>query len=263
MFLGASFFYCIPRIIPLNLSKSYTMVKVALITGSAVRIGRELACHLAANGWNLALHFNSSKREIMLLENELRSVYPNQCFKVFRADLGMIDQVSMLVKQVIERMGSLDLLINNASVFVPGSLKFLTNNQLISHNMINYITPVILIRDFANSSANGLIINIADTRITTNRSDYMAYSLSKKGVWDLTKMAALELGPNFRVNAIAPGAVLPPVGKNRMYLEKIAGNTPMKVPPGVISILKTVDYMIDNQDLTGQIIYCDGGSHLM
>ena len=193
------------------------MAKVALITGSAVRIGREIACHLAAKGWNLALHFNSSKKEVLLLEDELKSGYPHQCFKVFRADLGMVDHVSLLVNQVIERMGSLDLLINNASVFVPGSLKVTTNEQLISHNMINYIAPVILIRDFANSSANGLIINITDTRITTNRGDYMAYSLSKKGVWDLTKMAALELGPNFRVNAIAPGAVLPPVGKNRIY----------------------------------------------
>ena len=239
------------------------MSKVALVTGSAVRIGREIASHLAEKGWELALHFSSSTKEIHSFLSELRLRFPDLRFEIFRANLGELEEAENLVHQVIEGLGSLDLLINNASVFVPGSLKVTTNEQLISHNMVNYITPVILIRDFANSSANGLIINITDTRITTNRGDYMAYSLSKKGVWDLTKMAALELGPNFRVNAIAPGAVLPPVGKNRIYLEKIAGNTPMKIPSGVISILKTLDYIIDNQDLTGQIIYCDGGSHLM
>jgi len=118
-------------------------------------------------------------------------------------------------------------------------------------------------RDFAKKCGKGLIINMVDTRITNNSGDYFAYSLSKKSLWELTKMAALELAPLFRVNAIAPGAVLPPVGKDNSYLEKISLKTPMKTPSGVISILKSVDYIIDNQDITGQLIFCDGGGHLI
>ena len=239
------------------------MTKVALVTGSAVRIGREMASYLAGNGWNLALHYSSSNNEISELEHELKLRYPTQNFCVFQADLGDTFQTEKLILRVIEQFGSLDLLINNASVFEPSSLKTTTKDLLVRHSMINFMAPFILMRDFANLSGNGQIINVLDTRITENKSDYIAYSLSKKTLFELTKMAALELAPYFRVNAIAPGAVLPPPGKDQSYLEKIAGNTPMKIPSGLTSILKTLDYIIENQDLTGQVIFCDGGSHLL
>lgn len=240
------------------------MTKVALITGSAVRLGREIAHHLADKGWDLALHYRTSSKEITDLEAELKSGYSNQRrFYVFQADLGIIDQTEKLIKQVIERFDRLDLLINSASIFEPSPFREATADSLIRHSQINLVSPFILMRDFANNSQNGLIINIVDTRITNNKSDHLSYSLSKKSFWELTKMAALELAPNFRVNAIAPGAILAPVGKDRSYLEKVADSTPMKTPAGVISILKSIDYIIDNEDLTGQLIYCDGGAHLL
>ena len=239
------------------------MAKVALITGSAVRLGREIAHHLAHVGWDLALHYRTSSKDISDFEAELKSCYPDQQFYAFQVDLGAIDQTQILIKQVFERFGHLDLLINNASIFEPSSFKKTSADSLIRHSQINYVSPFILMRDFANNAANGQIINIVDTRITNNKSDYLSYSLSKKSLWELTKMAALELAPHFRVNAIAPGAVLAPVGKDRSYLEKVAINTPMKIPSGVNSVLKSIDYVIDNEDLTGQLIYCDGGAHLL
>ncbi|MEI7524836.1 MAG: SDR family NAD(P)-dependent oxidoreductase [Mariniphaga sp.] len=239
------------------------MVKVALVTGSAVRIGREIAIHLAESGWDLALHYSSSKREVLSLKSELALKFPNLRLEIFQANLLDIVQTENLVKSVINRFGLLDLLINNASVFEPSSLKKTTSELLMKHSMINYIAPFILMRDFARQQDKGQIINILDTRITTNKSDYLAYSLSKKTLFELSKMSALELAPNFRVNAIAPGAVLPPPGKDQIYLDQIACKTPMKIPSGTSSIMKTIDYIIDNKDITGQTIYCDGGSHLM
>lgn len=239
------------------------MHKVALITGSAVRIGREIAKHLAKGGWDLALHSRSLSNDISDFSVELKSNYPGQLFFALPADLGIIDQTYGLVKQVIERLGHLDLLVNNASVFEPSSLKETTSELLIRQMMVNYVSPFILIRDFANSADHGQIINIVDARIANDKSDYCAYSLSKKSLWELTKMAALELAPNFRVNAIAPGAILAPAGKDVGYLEYVAFNTPMKTPSGITSILKSIDYIIGNQDLTGQLIFCDGGSHLL
>lgn len=238
------------------------MAKVALITGCAARIGRELAIHLAAAGWELALHFNSSANEILALEGELKSRFPNLRFQPFQANLESLDQASQLIRGVIAYFGSLELLINNASIFEPSNLRGTTTDLMVRHHTINYLAPFILIRDFAISSNSGLIINILDTRITNNKSDFLAYSLSKKSLGDLTKMAAAELAPHFRVNAIAPGAVLPPNGKDQSYLEQIALSTPMQVPSGMSSILKSLDYIIDNQDFTGQLIYCDGGGHL-
>lgn len=239
------------------------MRKVALITGSALRIGHEIATHLAVKGWDLALHFNSSHNEAHAFELKLKSNFPKQRFVSFMTDLGDQVQTSKLIQQVIEQFGALYLLVNNASVFHSSSLKETSRELLMHQTIVNYMAPYILIRDFANKASKGLVINIVDTRITNNKSDYLAYSISKKALWELTKMAALELAPNFRINAIAPGAVLPPEGKDQMYLEKIAGNTPMKIPSGTISILKSLDYIVENQDLTGQLIFCDGGSHLI
>jgi pteridine reductase len=95
-----------------------------------------------------------------------------------------------------------------------------------------------------------------------NKSDYSAYSLSKKGLWEITKMAALEFAPDIRVNAIAPGVALPPEGKDESYLTKLAENTPMKMPGGVEPILKSIDFILENEHLTGQLLFTDGGENL-
>ena len=239
------------------------MAKVALITGSAVRLGRAIVLHLAEAGWDLALHYRASSGAISELDVELKSSFPDQRFHSFQTDFSNIDQAENLVDQVIKQFGQLDLLVNSSSVFEPGSFKETTADKLIQHSVVNFVAPFILMRDFANKSINGLIINIVDTRITNNNSDHLSYSLSKKSLWELTKMAALELAPHFRVNAIAPGAILAPVGKDQSYLEKVASNTPMKTPSGVISVLKSIDYIIVNEDLTGQLLFCDGGAHII
>jgi pteridine reductase len=239
------------------------MAKVAFITGSAVRLGREIALHLANGGWDLALHYRHSATDISDFEAELKALYPNQQFFAFQADLGANDQTETLIKQVIDRFDRLDLLINNASVFETSTLKETSTDLMLRQMMINFVAPFILMRDFANNAVKGQIINIADTRITNNKSDHLSYSISKKSLWELTQMAALELAPNFRVNAIAPGAVLAPAGKDQSYLDLIADKAPMKSPSGVISVLKSIDYIIENEDLTGQLIFCDGGAHLM
>lgn len=238
------------------------MNKVALITGGAKRIGRAMAFHLAKNGWNLAIHYNSSKEAILALELELKGMYPNQRFASFKVDLGATETASELVANVVDKMGTVDLLINNASLFNSATLKSSRNDLIFQQTMVNYIAPFILMRDFANSTKQGLIINLLDTRITKNNSDYLAYTLSKKALLELTKMAALELAPAIRVNGIAPGAVLPPEDKDHTYLDQIALKTPMKTPSGLLAILKSLDFILDNQDLTGQVIFCDGGDHL-
>jgi NAD(P)-dependent dehydrogenase (short-subunit alcohol dehydrogenase family) len=107
-----------------------------------------------------------------------------------------------------------------------------------------------------------VIINFTDTRIVNNKSNYAAYSLSKKALWEMTKMTALELAPHIRVNAIAPGLTLSPEGKGNDYLWKLAANIAMKRPGGLYPILKSLDYILDNDYLTGQLLFCDGGENL-
>ncbi len=238
------------------------MAGVALITGSAVRVGREMAFHLAEGGWTLAMHYNSSLKEGSILEVELESKYANQRFHLFKASLSSTKETKELIPNVINHFGQLDLLINNAAIFDPSSLRNTSAEMLDRYWQINCKAPFILINEFASLAEGGTVINIVDTRITKNDSGYFAYSLSKKALWELTKMAAVELAPGFRINGIAPGALLPPEGKDSEYLEKIASKTPLKTPVKMSSILKSVDYILENDSMTGQLLFCDGGAHL-
>jgi len=238
------------------------MSKTALITGGARRIGKAMVLHLANQGWNIAIHYNTSAEEAILFRDKLVESYPRQQFELFKADLNSTVELEMLIPQVVKTMGNLDLLINNASVFEKDSFVH-TSTELLDLQMnINFRAPFILGRDFAKLVKKGLIINFTDTRIVTNKSNFAAYSLSKKLLWELTKMEALELGPDIRVNAIAPGLTLPPEEKDDDYLLKLAGNIAMKRPGGLEPILKSLDYILNNDYLTGQLLFCDGGENL-
>jgi len=237
--------------------------KTALITGGAKRIGKHLANYLAERGYHIAIHYNSSKIEALKLQAELQSKYVNGVFKIFHCDLSDENEVEKLMDKVMMHFERIDLLVNNASVFEPGIIREssvkLYNNQFD----INLKAPFVLTRDFALNNKKGNIINFLDTRISSNSNSHSAYSISKVGLAHLTKMAALEFGPDIRVNGIAPGATLSPEGKGDDYLAKVAEKTPMKIPGGIEPILQSINYILTNKNLTGQILYCDGGEQLL
>lgn len=127
--------------------------RTVLITGAAKRIGNELALHLAKQGWNLAIHYNSSKAEAMALRNYLKVIYPKQVFKVFCCDLS--DKPESLISEVQKEFDQIDLLLNNASVYSPGSIKE-TSIELLDEQMsVNFKAPFILMRDYANLCKKG------------------------------------------------------------------------------------------------------------
>ncbi len=238
------------------------MVKTALITGASKRIGRVLTEHLAENGWNIIIHYNTSESDATKLCGLLKKRYPSQEFIPMEANLANIGDVESLIPQIISQRGEFQLLINNASLFDSGYIKE-TSHQLFAEQMdVNLRAPFFLMRDFAKFCKQGNIINFTDTRITTNKSNYAAYSLSKKALWEITKMAAVEFAPRIRVNAIAPGLTLAPEGEDEDYLWKLSGNIPMKEPVGLEPILKSVEYILKNNYLTGQLLFADGGENL-
>lgn len=239
------------------------MKRTALITGAAKRIGNALAKHLAKNGWNIAIHYNRSEQDAINLKNDLASIYPKQQFEVFKAELSNSSEVEKLVPACLKFFGSCNLLINNASVFEPSFLKETSVDFYNQQMEINTRAPFILMRDFANYCKQGNIINFVDTRITNNQSSFAAYSLSKKALWELTKMAALEFAPKIRVNAIAPGVTLSPEDKDESYLQNLAQKTPMKKPGGLEPIIQSLDYILNNGHLTGQLLFGDGGENLI
>ena len=234
----------------------------ALITGASKRVGKAVAQYLAETGWDIVLHYNSSQKPALELQKELAKDFPEQEFSVIRANLSDLKEVETLTEKAVRQVGNFNLLVNNASVFTPGYLAGTSLELLENQINVNLKAPFVLMRDFARICKKGNIINFVDTRITTNKANFAAYSLSKKGLWELTKMAALEFAPEIRVNAIAPGAVLPPAGEGDDYLARLAEKTPMKKPAGIVSVLLNVEYILENQLLTGQILFADGGENL-
>lgn len=238
------------------------MGQIALITGASKRIGKALAEHLAADGWSVFIHYNTSGEAAKQLVSILSTKFPTQRFHAVQANLSKISEVVNLIPKVVSEYGAFDMLINNASVFDKSYLKQTSTDLFDSQFDVNLKAPFFLIRDFANYCKKGNIVNFVDTRVTSNKSNFSAYSLSKKGLWNLTQLAALELSPEIRVNAIAPGVTLAPGDEDENYLQNLAKAIPMKRPGGLDPILKSMDYIIQNDYLTGQLLFADGGENL-
>jgi NAD(P)-dependent dehydrogenase (short-subunit alcohol dehydrogenase family) len=238
------------------------MGKTALITGASKRIGKFISEFLASKGWSIIIHYNTSGKDAQELAGKLSQQYTGQYFTYVGADLSDITQVEKLISGITSKHGEFELLINNASVFDRSYLKETSVSLFERQLSVNLRAPFFLIRDFAKYCKTGNVINLVDTRVTSNKSNFSAYSISKKALWELTKLAALEFAPDIRVNAIAPGLTLPPHEEKDDYLLKLAENIPMKKPVGVDPILKSVDYIIENKILTGQLLFADGGENL-
>jgi pteridine reductase len=232
----------------------------ALITGGAKRIGREIAFLLAAQGYDLVINYNNSQLEAQELATEIDKKFKVKC-AIFKADLRDLEQTKKLAEFVKKNSSNWNLLINNASIF--NKSKFLTASETeISDNLnIHFFSPLILAKEFAkNAPENGQIINLLDKNIVSYDTSYFYYLLSKKFLAEATKMLALELAPNIRVNGIAPGLVLEPIDNSNypVFAKKI----PLQKTGNTRNIVQTVDFLLSNDFVNGEILFIDGGASL-
>jgi pteridine reductase len=236
--------------------------KTALITGAGKRIGRALAIALAEEGVQIVAHDRKA------LEEETNRVCSevNQCgarsWKVL-ADLERPEEYGELIERAFHAAGTVDILINNASIFTPGGLSEFTFTDLVKQVQVNAWAPFFLSREFSRRVQRGKILNLLDTRIAGHERTHAAYLLSKKMLAELTRMCALEFAPRVSVNAIAPGAILPPAGKGPEYLEELARGLPLKRHGGPQEIADAAIYLLGADFVTGQVLYVDGGKHLL
>lgn len=234
--------------------------KAALVTGGAQRIGAEIVKKLAENGYNIALHYNSSYKNARDIKEEIE-LMGAKC-NLFQCDFNDEKKLTLLIKQVEKVFPELSLLINNASIFIRSKT---IDTELDIFNKIfnsNFKAPYILSRDFAKIAKKGNIINIIDTKIAKNDFLYSAYTLSKKILKDLTLMTAKEFAPSIRVNGIAPGVILLPIDKKGDYLKKLAKKVPLKKKGEITDVISALEFLLNNNYITGQIIYVSGGQHL-
>jgi pteridine reductase len=231
-----------------------------LITGGAKRIGLAIAKSLAEDGYTIALHYNTSEVANQEAINILKSIQPES--RSYQCDLTDLSAVEQLIKDVYQNHSDLSVLINNASVFEKQPI-LNTDKLTIERDIkVHYIAPFILIREFAKCVKEGTIINMLDAGLKKNSTGNASYAISKKALATLTELAALELAPSIRVNAIAPGAILPPPGKPQVYLEKLVEKIPLNRSGSISDITNGVTTLLKGSYLTGQTLYIDGGMYL-
>ena len=230
--------------------------KTAFISGGAVRIGRAIALALAQKGCHIVIHYNRSAKEAAALTQELEKI--GVTARTVHAELNS----EAACTKAIQDAGPIDILINNAAVFNKHLLAEITSENLLAEFWPNLFAPIFLTQAFTASTKTGKIINFADRRITTHDPSCLPYHLTKCGVAEFTKTVALELAPRFTVNAIAPGAILPPPGEDETYLKEHAPESPLATATTLLDITNAVTYLLESDVITGQIIYVDSGSHL-
>lgn len=235
--------------------------KTALITGAAKRIGRSLTIELAKQGANVVIHYNTSEEKAHALREEVID-HGIKAFLI-RADLADPTAAVTLIDNVLTQASSLDILINNASTFPTKNIQDVDITNLNNTMAINAWTPLTLCRRFAQKIGYGKIINFLDRRIVGYDYDRFPYYLSKSMLETLTRALALKYAPKITVNAVAPGLILPPECKSLRYLERLKKTVPLKRYGSVSDIIDTVFFLLRSDFVTGQIIYVDGGKHLI
>ena len=229
----------------------------ALVTGGAVRLGRAIVLHLAERGYDIALHYATSNESAGKTAHEARELGV-RC-ETYCADFTSLNEISLLMGRVLGDFSSLDILVNSAANFIQENLEETSDRGLLDTINVNLVAPFTLMREFKRRVTSGLIINILDERILRRVSTFGAYSVSKSALAHLTELSAVEWGETVRVNAIAPGLILPPAGSSNEYLAKSAPNIPTKTHGYILDILRGFDYLIDSPFVNGEILFIDGG----
>ncbi len=236
--------------------------KHALVTGASNRIGRAIALGLAAAGANIILHYNESEEEvrISLAQVQNKGVHAES----IAADFTNTKEIYSFIEYIRKQYKTLDILVNNASIFTRGRLSHTTYNQWDTHMDVNLRAPFLLskeLKGIMDSSKPGKIINMLDWRIERPDIEYASYTVSKIALAGLTKLLAKEYSPHILVNGIALGYILPPAGASFEMLQHSAEGISTGKAGSVKSVVDTVLFILGNDHVNGEIIYVDGGAH--
>lgn len=236
--------------------------KLALITGASRRIGFAIAKSLAEAGCNIAVHHFSSDDEAAGLCAELREMGVKA--EPFATDLSNTKSTRQLFLDVQSKMGMVDLLVNNASVFEDDSVTDIDDELWDAHFNIHVKAPSLLAGEMAKQRnlSNGLIINLIDQRVWNLTPKFYSYTLSKSALWAATQTLAQGLAPKIRVNAIAPGPTLANERQLKADFKRQIDGLLLKRGPELTEFGSTILYLWNTPSVTGQMIALDGGQHL-
>lgn len=233
---------------------------LAIVTGGAHRVGRAIAEALAAHGFAIGLHYNHSTKDADETAAALREKHSVPVY-LLPADLTKPDQITALFEQAAGLPHHLSVLVNSAAVMVVGNLRTMHVEDWDSILHLNLRAPWLCAQAAARlmEPEGGVIINISDSGAQKTWVRYPAYTVSKAAVETLTRLLARELAPAIRVNAIAPGLILPSADLSSEAWERLVDRLPLKVAGKPQDIAAAALFFIDNPYITGQVLAVDGG----
>ena len=233
-----------------------------IITGGATRIGAAIAKKLSGTNKEILIHFNKSKTKAEKLKKELS--YEGTKVYLVKADLSKDKDIKKMVRFAKSKLKFFDCLINNASLFENDKLDNFTTDSWGKHLRTNLRTPALLSKEFAKNirGENNNIINIIDQRVFKLTPFFFSYTISKTGLYTLTKTSAMSLAPKIRVNGIAPGPTIKNKRQSEKHFKKQFMATPLKKQVNVNEICNAVDFFIKNTSITGQVLAIDSGQNL-
>ena len=233
-----------------------------IITGGATRIGAAIAKKLSGNKVEIVIHFNKSRTKAIALKKELEK--NGTKIHLVKGNLNKQEDIKKIIKSSKKNLKYFDCLINNASMFENDKLENFSSESWNKHLNINLKAPAILTREFAKNvkGKNNNVINIIDQRVFKLTPFFFSYTLSKTGLYNLTKTSAMSLAPKIRVNGIAPGPTIKNKRQSEIHFKKQYLATPLKKQVNVDEISSAVDFFIKTSSITGQVISIDSGQSL-
>lgn len=238
-------------------------IKTALVTGAARRIGRAIALDLAHHGWAVAVHCHRSEPEAREVVGLIEQGGGRAA--LVQADLAREAETETLVPRAAAALGPLTCLVNNASTFELDLADTVTRASWDSHLETNLRAPFLLTQAFARqlpADQAGNVVNLLDQRVWNLTPYFVSYTVSKTGLWTLTRSLALALAPRIRVNAIGPGPALRSPRQSEADFARQCEMTPLKRGTSPEEICDAVRFILGAPALTGQMIVLDGGQHL-
>lgn len=242
--------------------------RTVLVTGSAKRLGREVALALAAGGWQVAVHFRVSADDAAKTVADCRKLAGRDTLvDSFQADLDDEAQVRALLPRVVQRFGAIDAVVNNASIFEHDGVKSFGYEALLAHMRTNTGAPVLLAQALyehvSQRSGTGVVVNLLDQKLWNQNPDFLSYTLSKAALEAANTMLAIALAPQLRVVGVAPGLTITSHLLSQEKFDQLHRLSPLgrsSTPEDVVSAVK---FALENQSITGTTLLVDGGQHLM
>jgi NAD(P)-dependent dehydrogenase (short-subunit alcohol dehydrogenase family) len=247
--------------------------RTVLVTGSAKRLGREVALALAGAGWQVAVHYRASAADAARTVADCKRVAAAGAqVQAFEADLEDETQARALLPRVIQHLGDVDAIVNNASMFEHDTAKTFSYDSLVAHIRSNAGAPVLLAqalhqhvvsRGEAAAPRDAVVVNMLDQKLWNQNPDFLSYTLSKAALEAANTMLAIALAPQVRVVGVAPGLTITSHLLSPEKFERLHRLSPLgrsSTPQDVVSAVK---FALENQSITGTTLLVDGGQHLM